>query len=76
MIPTGRLWLTLSLLAIPTIVAGFIEGVWPLVVLIDVAAVALGVADFLAARATKVQVWRELPRACRWAWRTASRSTW
>lgn len=61
MIPTARLWLTLSLLAIPTIVAGFIEGVWPLVVLIDAAAVALGVADFMAARTTKVQVWRELP---------------
>lgn len=61
MIPTGRLWLTLSLLAIPTIVAGFIEGVWPLVVFLDVVVVALGVADFAAARSTKVQVWRELP---------------
>lgn len=61
MIPTGRLWLTLSLLAIPTIVAGFIEGVWPLVLLLDAVVVALGVSDFLAARGTKVQVWRELP---------------
>jgi uncharacterized protein (DUF58 family) len=61
MIPTGRLWLTACLLALPAILAGFIEGVWPLVLLLDAAVVALGVADFLAARATTVQVWRELP---------------
>jgi uncharacterized protein (DUF58 family) len=61
MVPTGRLWLTLSLLAIPGIVAGFIEGVWALVVLLDVAVVGLGVVDFLAARAAKLRAWRELP---------------
>ncbi|GMU60358.1 MAG: hypothetical protein AMXMBFR34_21210 [Myxococcaceae bacterium] len=61
MIPTGRLWLTLSLLSIPTIVAGFIEGVWPLVVLVDLTVVILGLADFVGARRTSLQVWRELP---------------
>ncbi|MEW5741820.1 MAG: DUF58 domain-containing protein [Myxococcota bacterium] len=61
MIPTARLWLTLSLLAIPTIVAGFIEGLFPLVVALDLAVVGLGLLDFLSARRTTLQVWRELP---------------
>jgi uncharacterized protein (DUF58 family) len=60
-IPTFRLWLTLGLLALPTMVAGFIEGLWPVVVLLDACVVALGLADFLVARRTVVQAWRELP---------------
>lgn len=61
MIPTARLWLTLGLLAVPTMVAGFIEGVWPLVLLLDVVVIALGLLDFLSARRTTLQAWRELP---------------
>jgi len=60
-IPTARLWLTLGLLAVPTMVAGFIEGVWPLVLLLDVVVIALGLLDFLSARRTTLQAWRELP---------------
>ena len=37
MIPTGRLWVTACLLALPTIVAGFLPGMWTLVILLDVA---------------------------------------
>lgn len=61
MIPTARLWATLCLLALPTIAAGFIGGVWPLVVLIDVSLLVLMGVDWLVAQRALVKVRRELP---------------
>lgn len=61
MIPSARLWATVCLLAIPTIAAGFIEGLWPLVVLLDVALLALSGLDWLVARRASIAVTRALP---------------
>ncbi len=60
MIPTGRLWGALCLLALPAMVAGFVSGLWPWVLLLDGLLVALAVADALLARAAKVEVTRAL----------------
>ncbi|MFZ5441639.1 MAG: DUF58 domain-containing protein [Myxococcota bacterium] len=62
MIPAGRLWVLLCLLAIPTIAAGFIAGLGALVVLLDVVVLAVAAADFALARRAPLKVWRELPQ--------------
>lgn len=61
MIPTARLWATLCALAIPTIAAGFIAGLWPLVAMLDLALLILTLADWLVARQATVSVSRALP---------------
>ncbi|MBE2250088.1 MAG: DUF58 domain-containing protein [Myxococcus sp.] len=61
MIPSARLWATLCLLAIPTIAAGFITGLWPLVLLVDVSLLTLAGLDWAVARRASVKVARELP---------------
>lgn len=61
MIPSARLWATVCLLAIPTIAAGFIQGLWPLVLLLDVSLLVLSGLDWLVARRAVVKVARELP---------------
>jgi uncharacterized protein (DUF58 family) len=60
-IPAGRLWLLLCLLAIPTIAAGFIAGLGPLIVLLDVTLLGVAALDFVLARRAPLKVWRELP---------------
>ncbi len=62
MIPTGRLWATLCLLAIPTMAVGFVPGLWPILLALDAGLLALAAADWLVARAVPLKVWRELPR--------------
>lgn len=62
MIPTGRLWVTACLLALPTIVAGFLPGLWTLVLLLDFALLAVAASDFILARRTPLKIWRNLPR--------------
>lgn len=61
MIPSARLWLVLCLAAIPTMLVGFIPGVWPLVVAFDAALLALAGVDYLLARGVPLKLWRELP---------------
>ena len=61
MIPSARLWVALGLLALPTMLAGFMPGVGAVVLLADLALLALALVDFLIARALQVQLWRELP---------------
>ncbi len=61
MVPSARLWVVLCLLALPTMAAGFIAGLGPLVALIDVILLAVAVADFALARRAELKVWRELP---------------
>jgi uncharacterized protein (DUF58 family) len=60
-IPSARLWATACLLAIPTIAAGFIQGLWPLVLLVDVSLLLLSALDWLVARRAVVKISRELP---------------
>jgi uncharacterized protein (DUF58 family) len=60
-IPSGRLWITLALLSLPSMAAGFVAGVWPLVLLLDAALLAFAAADALLARRVPLTVWRELP---------------
>jgi uncharacterized protein (DUF58 family) len=61
-IPSGRLWLILCLLALPTIAAGFVPGLGALVVLLDVMVLLIAAADFFLARRTELKLRRELPR--------------
>lgn len=61
MVPARRLWLTLCVVALPTVAAGFVPGLWPAVLLLDAALLGLGAADWWLARATTLEVWRELP---------------
>ncbi|PZR07889.1 MAG: DUF58 domain-containing protein [Archangium gephyra] len=61
MIPSGRLWVLLCLLALPTMAAGFITGIGPLVAFFDVVLLAIAAADFAVARKTQLKVWREMP---------------
>ncbi len=61
MIPSGRLWLILCLLALPTMAAGFITGLGPLIILLDVLLLMIAGADFLLARRVPIKIWRELP---------------
>ena len=61
MIPSGRLWLILCLLALPTIAAGFITGLGPLIILLDALLLLVAAADFALARRVPIKAWRELP---------------
>ena len=61
MIPSTRLWVTLSLLSLPAMAAGFIPGVWPLVLLLDGLLLLVAAADWALARSAKLELWRELP---------------
>ncbi len=61
MIPSGRFWALMCLLALPTMAAGFIPGLGPLVALIDVALIGVAVFDFVIARNSELKAWRELP---------------
>jgi uncharacterized protein (DUF58 family) len=61
-IPSTRLWVAVCLLSLPAIAAGFVAGVWPIVLLLDGLFAVLTVVDFLLARRAPLKVWRELPR--------------
>lgn len=61
MIPSGRLWVVLCLLSIPTMAAGFISGLGPIIAVIDLALLALTGLDYLLVRRAPLQVWRDLP---------------
>ena len=61
MVPAARLWVTLCLLAVPTVAAGFVPALRLLVLLLDAALLALAAADYLLARASKLEAWRTLP---------------
>ncbi len=61
MVPSGRLWVTLCVLTLPTLAAGFVPGLWSLVVLIDVSLLAFALLDFTIARRAKLKVWRRVP---------------
>src|SRR5512140_3291981 len=61
MIPSGRLWLILCLLALPTMAAGFITGLGPLILLLDALLLLVALADFALARRAPLKIWRELP---------------
>lgn len=61
MIPTPRLWVTLSLLALPAMAAGFITGLWNVVLLLDALLVLTAAADWMLARRARIEAWRELP---------------
>jgi uncharacterized protein (DUF58 family) len=58
-IPTGRLWTVLCVLSLPGVAGGFIPGIWPWVVLLDVVLLGFAAVDLAAARALSLQVWRE-----------------
>ncbi len=74
-VPTARLWVAAVALAVPTIVAGFLPLLAPVVLACDVMLGVLAFADYLAARRARVKVVaRAAPTACRWACPTASRS--
>ena len=59
MIPTGRLWVLLCLLAVPMMAAGFFPGLGGAVLVLDVLALALAGVDFLMARRVRLEVSRE-----------------
>jgi len=61
MVPTGRLWGLFCALALPAVAAGFVPGLWPIILALDAAGLALAAADALAARSAKVEAWRLLP---------------
>ena len=60
MIPSTRLWLILGLLALPTIAAGFITGLGPLIISLDVALLIVAAGDYFLARRVPLKIWREL----------------
>jgi uncharacterized protein (DUF58 family) len=60
-IPTPRLWGALCLLALPAMAAGFVPGLWPLLLALDGVLLGLAVADGLAARGVGLEVARALP---------------
>jgi uncharacterized protein (DUF58 family) len=60
-IPTGRLWVLLCLLAVPMMAAGFFPGFGGVVLVLDVLALGLAAADFLMARRVRLEVSRHLP---------------
>jgi uncharacterized protein (DUF58 family) len=60
-IPTGRLWVLLCLLAVPMMAAGFFPGFGGVVLVLDVLALGLAGADFLMARRVRLEVSRKLP---------------
>lgn len=51
----------LCVLALPTLAAGFVPGLWSLVLLLDFALLSLSVIDFALARSTPLTVGRRLP---------------
>ncbi|EPX58112.1 Cell division protein DivIC (FtsB), stabilizes FtsL against RasP cleavage [Cystobacter fuscus DSM 2262] len=61
MIPTGRLWVLLCLLAVPMMAAGFFPGLGGAVLALDTLALALAALDFLMARRVRLEVSRQLP---------------
>ena len=61
MIPTHRLWVTACVLSLPAIAAGFVPGLWSLILLLDLALLSLAAVDFLIARRAPLKVWRVLP---------------
>src|SRR4051812_26250207 len=60
-VPTPRLWALLCLLSIPAMVAGFVAGVWPFVLVLDGIIVGCALMDVLLARDLDIKVRRELP---------------
>lgn len=60
-VPTSRLWLLLCLLALPAMLAGFVSGLWPFVLILDGIVLGCAAMDALLARDVKLNVWRELP---------------
>ncbi len=60
-IPAARLWALLGLLALPTMAAGFIPALLPLIILLDVALLTVAASDFLIARGSALKIRRELP---------------
>ncbi len=61
MVASQRLWVLACLLALPTMLGGFVDGLWPVVVALDGAAVVLALTDWALARSQSLTVWRELP---------------
>ncbi len=61
MIPSGRLWITLCLLTLPTLVAGFVPGIRALVLLLDFSLLAFALVDYAIARRAKIKVARHVP---------------
>ena len=61
MIPTGRLWVLLCLLAVPMMAAGFFPGLGGAVLALDALALAFAALDFLLARRVRLEVSRLLP---------------
>lgn len=61
MIPSARLWVILCLLSIPTILAGFITGLGPIILIADALLLLLAALDFSLARRAPLKMWRELP---------------
>src|SRR5690242_6167156 len=61
MIPSGRLWVTLCLLTLPALAAGFVPRLWSLVLLLDFALLAFALVDYAIARRAPLKLWREVP---------------
>ncbi len=61
MVPTTRLWLSLSLLSLPAMAAGFFGGLWSLVLLLDFFLLGLAVVDWTLAKEIRLEIWREVP---------------
>lgn len=61
MIPTPRLWLTICLLAIPAMLAGFIAGMWPFILAMDAVVVVAAGVDAVLARRERLDVARVIP---------------
>jgi uncharacterized protein (DUF58 family) len=60
-IPTARLWVGLCLLSAPAMAAGFVPGLWGVVLLLNAVLLLAAAADWALARGLKVEAWRELP---------------
>ncbi|MBX5482214.1 MAG: DUF58 domain-containing protein [Myxococcaceae bacterium] len=61
MIPTPRLWVTIAVLSLPAMAAGFIPGLWNILLFLDIALVLLAAADWMLARRYPLEARRELP---------------
>lgn len=61
MIPSARLWVVLCLLAIPTMAAGFINGLGPIIAAVDLVLLAVAGLDAMLVRRIPLKVWRDLP---------------
>lgn len=61
MIPTARLWAALTLLALPAIAAGFLPGLWPVLLVLDAVLLALAAVDGVQARRVVLEARRVLP---------------